>query len=191
MTAIWAKTTGKWSALSPAGFPDEAALHSLVEEAPQLLPLAGAPGLVVIGREVRLGSGVADLIAVEPSGRLAVIEVKLSGNPESRRAVIAQVLAYAAFLRGLSVDALESEVLGAHLAKRGYSSIADAIGSSDQTGAFDGAQFRVGLEAALSTGGFRLVLVLDEAPLELRAARRVPRGRRTGPRHRPRDRGRV
>jgi hypothetical protein len=29
--------------LAPTGFPDEATLHGLVEEAPELLPLSGNP----------------------------------------------------------------------------------------------------------------------------------------------------
>jgi hypothetical protein len=41
----------------------------LVQQAPQMLPLAGSPQLTVLGREVRLGSGFADLIAVESTGR--------------------------------------------------------------------------------------------------------------------------
>ena len=66
-----------WQLLAPAGFPDERALHTLVEEAPQVLPQAGSPQLVILGREVQLGNAFADLIAIEPNGRLAVIEVKL------------------------------------------------------------------------------------------------------------------
>lgn len=76
-----------------------------------MLPLAGAPRLTMLGREVRVGLGAADLLAVESSGRLVIIEVKLAGNAESRRAVVAQVLSYAGYLQGLDVDQLESEVL--------------------------------------------------------------------------------
>ncbi len=76
MTAIWHEDSGGWSLLEPVGFPDEATLHALVADAPQVLPLAGSPRLVVLGSEVRLGAGSADLVAVEPSGRLAIIEVK-------------------------------------------------------------------------------------------------------------------
>ena len=65
-----------------------------------MLPLAGAPRLVMLGREVPLGTGYADLLAVERSGRLVLIEVKLARNAEARRAVVAQILAYAAFLGG-------------------------------------------------------------------------------------------
>ena len=81
MTAIWGSDpAGVWRPLAPADYPAEAALHDLVQQAPQMLPLAGFPRLTVLGREVRLGGGYADLVAVESSGRLVVIEVKLAGN---------------------------------------------------------------------------------------------------------------
>ena len=57
----------------------------LVENAPQMLPLAGSPQLTMLGREVRLGSGCADSLAVQSTGRLVLIEVKLAGKAESRR----------------------------------------------------------------------------------------------------------
>lgn len=167
MTAIWHNDGASWRLLASTGFPDEAALHSLVEEAPQLLPLAGAPQLVVVGREVQLGNGYADLIAVEPTGRLVIVEVKLARNAEARRAVVAQVLTYAAYLRGLDQATLEQAVLGKHLLQRGYQSLADAVGANDQEGAFEPALFGEGLAKSLAQGRFRLVIVLDSAPDEL------------------------
>ncbi len=106
MTAIWQKSTAGWSVVQPAGFSVEAVLHDLIEDAPQLLPLAGSPSLVVLGREVHLGSGYADLLAIAPTGDLAIIELKLASNAESRRAVVAQVLSYAAFLDHMTYDDL-------------------------------------------------------------------------------------
>lgn len=167
MAALWRDDGSGWNALAPAGFPDEAALHGLVEDAPQLLPLSGSPRMVVVGREVSLGGGYADLIAVEPSGRLVVIEVKLAKNAEARRAVVAQGLMYAAFLHGLDEKTLEGEVLGRELARRGYGSLASAVSDNDQEGSFDAEEFASGLAESLSTGAFRLVLVLDDAPSEL------------------------
>jgi hypothetical protein len=167
MTALWHNDGAGWRALAPAGFPEEAALHTLVEGAPQLLPLSGAPRLVVVGREVRLGSGYADLVAVEPSGRICVIEVKLASNAEARRAVVAQVLTYAAVIYGLDVEDLERDILGKHLHERGYDSLAGAMSANDQEGSFDAGKFATGLAENLSTGAFRLVLVLDDAPSEL------------------------
>ena len=167
MTAIWHNDTSGWKMLAPTGFPDEATLHELVEEAPQMLPLAGRASLTVLGREVQLGNGYADLIAVEPSGRLCVIEVKLSRNAEARRAVIAQILTYAAYLRGMDVATLEQQVLAAHLRHRGYSTLHDPMVGNDQTGVYEPESFRTGLGDSLQHGAFRLVLVLDAAPDEL------------------------
>src|SRR5947209_10276633 len=90
------------------------------------------PRLIVLGREVQLGSGRADLVAIEPSGRLAIIEIKLAWNAEARRAIIAQVLAYAAYLWGLDQTTLEQDVLSWHLQKRGYESLAHAVASNLQ-----------------------------------------------------------
>jgi hypothetical protein len=167
MPPIWRKDSSGWQLLSPTGFPDEAALHSLVEQAPEILPLAGSPRLVVVGREVLLGGGYADLIAIEPSGRLVVIEVKLARNAEARRAIIAQVLTYAAYLNGLSVEVLERDVLGRHLRQRGYVDLTDAAARNDQEGSFNAESFQSALSDCLAQGRFRLVLVLDEAPDEL------------------------
>ncbi|HEV2069721.1 MAG TPA: hypothetical protein VGR26_08010 [Acidimicrobiales bacterium] len=86
--------------LEADAFEKEEKLHDLIEEAPHLMPLAGAPRIVVLGREVTCGSGSADLLAIEDAGRPVVIEIKLAQNPEARRAVVAQVLSYASFLKG-------------------------------------------------------------------------------------------
>ena len=85
MTAIWTNDGEGWTLLSPSGFPDEAALHSLIEQSPQLLPLAGSPRLTILGREVRLGNGSADLIAVEPNGRLVEEELGEYGGVSYRQ----------------------------------------------------------------------------------------------------------
>lgn len=167
MSSIWAENEGTWKLLAPVGFPDEATLHRLVEEAPHLLPLSGSPALIVLGREVPLGGGYADVLAVEPSGRLALVEVKLARNAEARRAVVAQILAYAAYLRGTSTETLERETLRSQLRERGYETIASLVASQDAEGSFDEAEFASKLAGSLSGGRFRLVLVLDDAPAEL------------------------
>jgi flavin-binding protein dodecin len=167
VTAIWTNVGDGWRLLAPVGFPDEAALHRLVEEAPQLLPLSGSPRLVVLGHEVPLGGGYADIIAVEPSGRVVLIEVKLAGNPEARRAVVAQILGYAASLRGTSPETLEREILRSQLIARGAESIDALAAGQDPDGSFDSETFVGGLTDSLGAGRFRLVLVLDDAPAEL------------------------
>jgi hypothetical protein len=140
-------------------------LHDLVEQAPQMLPLAGSPRLTILGREVRLGTGSADLLAVESSGRLVIIEVNLAGNAESRRAVVAQVLSYAGYLQGLDPRQLESQVLAAKLGPAG--SVLAAVEADDQQHGIDPTAFQDGLARTLADGSFRLVIVLDSAPDEL------------------------
>ena len=56
MTAIWQNDGTGWRLLAPTGFPDEQMLHDLVEETPRILPLAGNPRLVVVGKEVPLAA---------------------------------------------------------------------------------------------------------------------------------------
>lgn len=84
MTAIWQNDGTGWRLLAPAGFPEDHTLHDLVEETPRILPLSGDPRIVVVGKEVLLGNGYADLLAIEPSGRLVGVEIKSS--PGCRRA---------------------------------------------------------------------------------------------------------
>jgi alkylated DNA nucleotide flippase Atl1 len=163
VTAIWSEGSDGWELLRPAGFPDEKALQELVATAPDLLPLSGSPRVVVLGREVQLGGGFADVVAIEPSGRPVVIEVKLRNNAESRRAVVAQILAYAAALHGRSAEEFERTVTR-HLAGRG---LHDTVRDSAQAEVADPDEFQQTLDRALLDGALRLVLVLDQAPQEL------------------------
>ncbi len=122
MAAIWTEGKEGRELLQPAGFPNEAQRHELIARAPQVLPLPGSPTLVVLGTEVPLGAGFADIVAVETSGRPVVIEVTLAKNPESRRAVIAQILTYASTIYRASLDEFTG-VLRHALAKVAYASV--------------------------------------------------------------------
>ena len=152
---------------SPQAFQDEATLHSLIERNPQLLPLAGSPRLTVLGSQIQLGTGYADILAVESSGRPAIIEVKLASNPEARRAIVSQVIAYAAFLHGFDVKRLEQGPLRKPLVDAGCGSILEAVQAQDQEGAVDADSFSNSMQEFLDQGNFRLVLVLDEVSTEL------------------------
>ena len=167
MTGIWTNKGDSWELADSRPFPDEATLQRLVAENPQLLPLAGSPRLFTLGREIRLGTGYADVLAVEASGRPVIVEVKLARNAEARRAIVSQVLAYAAFLHGYDVEALEQGPLQGSLAAAGYGSVAEAVSAQDQEGAVDASAFVPALQEYLDSGRFRLVLVLDDVSSEL------------------------
>jgi hypothetical protein len=172
MTGIWTRRVDSaepWRLLPTSGWLIEQDLHDVVEDAPQLLPLSGSPKLAIVGREVTLGSGSADLLAVEPSGRVVVIEIKLAKSHEARRAVVAQVLAYAAYLHRLTREQLEGYVLREHLTKRGYETLWKAALNASQEPDSEAARqsFEEQLEKSLAEGMFRLVIVLDDAPDDL------------------------
>ncbi len=167
MAGIWTNGGEGWEWGKPRAFEDEAKLHELISENPQFLPLSGSPRLVVLGSETWLGNGYADILAVESSGRPAIIEVKLERNPEARKAIVSQIIAYAAFLQGFSIEDLERGPLHRFLADAGHESIFDAVKAEDQEGAVDADSFMASLQDHLSSGNFRLVLVLDDVPAEL------------------------
>jgi len=99
--------------------------------------------------------------------------VKLAGNAESRRAVVAQVLSYAGYLQGLDPGQLEPGVLAAKLGPA--ESVLAAVEADDQQYGLDRAAFQDGLARSLADGSFRLVIVLDSAPDELHGAAGRPR----------------
>lgn len=156
MAGIWTNTGEGWELSSPQAFQDEATLHGLIEKNPQFLPLAGSPRLTILGSEIQLGSGYADLLAVESSGRPTIIEVKLASNPESRRAIVSQVIAYAAFLQGSSLESLEQGPLRRSLSEASYGSILEAVQAEDQEGAIDSDSFPASMQEFLDQGNFRL-----------------------------------
>jgi RecB family endonuclease NucS len=163
MTGIWMENVGGWSLQSPQAFENEKALHDMVLGTPELLPLSGSPRLTVIGREVMVSTGGrVDVLAVEPDGRPVLIEVKLRNNSESRRAVIAQALSYAAALHGVAYEDFESTV-------RTWlpSGLHEAVRGAVQDEALEVADFEAAPAEHLANGTFRVVIVLDEAPAEL------------------------
>lgn len=132
-----------------------------------MLPLAGAPPLAVVGREVVCGREYADLVAVEvDTGRPVVIEVKLAANSDRRQA-LTQILGYAAFLRRLDANGF-GKIMQSYLVKHGYESITQAAQSVVQgDAAFDESIFETHLAESLEEGRLRAVIVLDSAPADL------------------------
>lgn len=167
MTEIWRKTDGAWRTVRPSGFMDEHDLHTQIVDSPEMLPLSDKPQLVATFREVGLGGGSADVLAFEDNGRPVVIEVKLSKNPEAKRAVVAQTLTYAAGLHGITVEDLERSILAPHLSDDEHERLADAVEETTGGGGFDRDRFYGNLAEHLDKGSFRLVIVLDDAPAQL------------------------
>ncbi|GAA4561032.1 hypothetical protein [Planotetraspora kaengkrachanensis] len=166
MTGIWQDTADGLVPLRTQPFLREKDLHDSIERAPAMLPLRGQPRLVVLGREVPLGTGYADLVAMDAdTGQPVIIEVKLAANSD-RRSVFTQVLGYASHLFRMPLEAFE-ELVRPYLARRASASIGEAVVAEIADGSVDLEVFRDSMTAALEEGQIRCVVVLDTASPDL------------------------
>ena len=94
----------------PFGF--EVDLQNLLEKFPELVLASTTHALEldiwVIGYEVPTESGSIDLLLLDSGGGLWVIETKLAKNPEVKKQVVGQVLAYASCVADWSREKLEA-----------------------------------------------------------------------------------
>lgn len=78
---------------------EEERFESILESCPNALPITEINPLakvaVPIGRQVTVGINSLDLLFLDDTGSLLVIECKLVQNPEARREVVAQLMEYA------------------------------------------------------------------------------------------------
>jgi hypothetical protein len=81
--------------------------------------------------------------------------------------VVSQILAYGAYLYGLTLETIERDILGQELRRRGHDNLVGALSAHNQTGSLQPDDFALALADNLASGSFRLVLVLDQAPDEL------------------------
>ena len=120
------------SMVSPTRVPfaqktfEEGWLQSLVEDHPEILPIADiepafAPA-VSVGREVETKSGYIDNLLLSPEGYLTIVETKLWRNPEARREVVGQIIDYAKDVSRWTFPELDEKV-HAYNVRRGQSKL--------------------------------------------------------------------
>ena len=158
--------------VAEAELPTEAELHDALTRYPKLIPLSdlGMGTGVVIGRESALAAGYADLVLVDESGQLCIVEVKNAGNPDTRR-VVAQLLDYAASLWGATVGELTSRILHPYLDRTGTSEPSADIGefvartvAGDDATPEQAAAISSRLASTLAAGDFALVVAAPQIP---------------------------
>ena len=167
MTGIWTNRGNGWKLDVPQAFKDEASLHRLIQENPNLLPLAGSPRLMVLGSEVQLGMAMPTFWRSSPPAGPRSLNSSWQATERRAGKIVSQVLAYAASLQGFSVEGLERGPLRLKLMHAGHGSILEAVQAQDQEGAVDAETFTDSLQDFLDQGNFRLVLVLDEVSADL------------------------
>ncbi len=152
---------GGWHAPKTTAYTNEDELQRLVAETPTLLPGVG-DGPIAVAREVPLGSaGYVDILIVEASGEITLVECKLRANPEIRRQVVGQALAYAAAVWQSDYGELDDAFVSR--AGRPLASLV-AEGETD----WDEEEFRETVARNLSEGSLRLVIAVDEITDELK-----------------------
>lgn len=104
----------KTEILKSKSFIKEEELQEIVKNYPEIIPLEEInedfDPLLIIGREFNLGgAGSIDLLAIDISGLITIIEFKLEKNMDIRK-VVAQVIEYAANLWEMSYHDLDKRV---------------------------------------------------------------------------------
>lgn len=162
------------SALQALPAYDERWLQELLFAHPELLLIermeAGAGALVPLCRELAIprldGVVFLDLLCVTRTGRLVLVECKLWRNPQARREVVAQILEYAALLRGWSFGDLTARLKQRH----GYAGENPIFEAARQRwGDLDEATFTDGVARSLQLGDFNLIIAGDGIRADLQA----------------------
>jgi hypothetical protein len=174
ITAAVSTSPPSWSRATDVARYDERWLQETLFQHPELIPLdrmePGAGAVVPLCREFSLpreaGAVFLDLLGVSRAGRLVLVECKLWRNPQARREVVAQILEYAALMRGWSYGDL-----GARLRQRGGWSGGNAIFERARSvwPDLDEAAFVDGVARSLATGDFHLVIAGDGIRSDLQA----------------------
>ena len=157
--------------MDPRGFDNEAQLEALLEKSPDLLPTEGSTPVLYFKSQVTLGANAVDLVGVDAAGNITLVECKLESNREARRMVVAQILEYAAQLWGMEFDEFD-----ALLRNQSDQSLVETVRKYTIEGWSEGG-FRAGVERALETGGFRLVIAINGLTSDLKRILEYVNGR--------------
>ena len=153
--------SGSWHTPQTTAYTNEAELRDLLAETPSLLPgIDERP--TAAGTEMPLsGTGQADVVIVDASGDITVVECKLAANPEIRRRVVGQLLAYSSAIWQMSFEEFD-DAFRRSQAKR---SLFDALVCGND---LDEREFRAAVDDNLQNGSMRLIIATDEITDELK-----------------------
>jgi hypothetical protein len=151
---------GTWHQPESTAYSSEKELQQIIKSSPSLLP-GGVPMAVVDELSIP-GVGSVDLLGVTSSGDITIVECKLRANPEIRREVVGQVLAYAGGLWRMTYENFASA-----FARRATTSLFEAIDALDDEPIHE-ADFRDAVTRRLEGGEFRLLITVDDITPELK-----------------------
>lgn len=154
----------KWRLPPVTQYEDEAALQLILRRSPELVPGSEERRPTVVVDEFPVSFGWADLVGVSATGWITVVECKLRANPDIRRTIVGQVLAYGAAMWQLTYSEFD----------RGWQTraglpLADHVARelADVDPGWDAAAFAEAVAANLEAGRFTLVVAVDDITPEL------------------------
>jgi len=97
-----------------AAYANEAELEAMIVQNPDIVPGFTLGDVEVVGQQINLNGGSLkiDVLLIDRSGLLTVVEAKLARNGESRREIVAQGLDYASALAEYEFFGLDDELGG-------------------------------------------------------------------------------
>jgi len=150
----------------------EDALQTLIERQPNIINgrqidpgAADPPRFVLLCREMQVGDWSLDHLLVDQHGVLTFVEAKLLENPEARRAVIGQILDYAAYASENWSNGRLRQLANAYWQR--HNGDVDAV-LRDALGNIDVDSFWNQVESNLAQSKIRLIIVADELQPEVR-----------------------
>ena len=164
------------------GYADEKELQMFLRDHSELIPVEeielGTPPLLCIGWEVNVASGSEDLLYIDETGLLTIVETKLGRNPEARREVVGQILEYGSYTYQWSVEDIETraqkflssedcppEYKGLTLEQAARNFLEKTDSSLREV--FSYSDFLNVIKINLERGHLRLVIAIDEPPAPL------------------------
>lgn len=153
-------TGGTWHEPATAEYANEKELQDLVKHSPTLLP--GGHQLAIADEFWVPGIGSVDLVGVSETGEITIVECKLRANPEIRREVIGQTLAYAGGLWRMAYDDFATT-----FQNRSGESLVAAVSTATGVDVDEG-DLRAAVGKRLAAGEFTLVVAVDAITPELK-----------------------
>lgn len=149
---------GGWKEPEITSYGSEAELQRLVKESPDLLT---GTALATVDEFYIPGIGSVDIVGIGADGAITIVECKLRANPEIRREVVGQLLAYAGGLWQMGYDEFAS----------GWQSRAGAPLVEHVTSTLElehSTDLAIAVADSLQRGEFTLLIAVDEITSELK-----------------------
>lgn len=150
---------GSWREPAVTSYVNERELQDLVVQSPELLT---GQALATVDEFWIPEVGSVDIVGVAADGAINIVECKLRANPEIRREVIGQLLAYSGGLWQMPYEQFAA-TWSARAGKSVTDQVRQTTGSED-----DDETIRRRISASLDSGSFTLVIAVDDITPELK-----------------------